>query len=124
MLQARPLHVSEVAGIRRTPTEQPTTLRQLGAFPKHALSLVMVRCLLVYRLAEHRLRQQLAATGQTVPDQLKRPTSRPTMRWVFQCFEGIELLYIRHGPHQTAALIFRLTPLHQQILACLGPAYE
>lgn len=33
-----------------------------------ALSLVMVWCLLVYRLAEHRLRSQLAATGQTIPN--------------------------------------------------------
>ena len=57
-----------------------------------ALSLVMVLCLLVYRLAEHRLRQQLAATGQTVPNQVSKPTDRPTMRWIFQCFEGISLL--------------------------------
>ena len=57
-----------------------------------ALSLVMVLCLLVYRLAEHRLREQLAATGQTVPNQVSKPTDRPTMRWIFQCFEGISLL--------------------------------
>jgi transposase len=91
-----------------------------------ALSLIMVLCLLVYRLAEHRLRQQLAATGQTIPDQVKKPTSRPTMRWVFQCFEGIELLHIRHGPDErtTTSLILRLMPLHQQILTLLGPTYE
>jgi hypothetical protein len=41
-----------------------------------ALSLIMVLYLLVYRLAEHRLRTRLAATGQTVPNQLKRPTDR------------------------------------------------
>jgi transposase len=63
-----------------------------------ALSLVMVLCLLVYRLAEHRLREQLAATGQTVPNQVSKPTDRPTLRWIFQCFqcfqcfEGISLL--------------------------------
>jgi transposase len=45
-----------------------------------ALSLVMVLCPLVYRLAEHRLRSQLAATGQTIPNQLKQPTDRPTLR--------------------------------------------
>lgn len=39
-----------------------------------ALSCVMVLCLLVYRLAEHRLRQQLAATGQTIPNQVHKPT--------------------------------------------------
>jgi transposase len=89
-----------------------------------ALSLVMVLCLLVYRLAEHRLREQLAATNQTIPNQVKKPTNRPTMRWVFQCFEGIELLHIQQGPAPPTSLILRLTPLHQQILALLGPAYE
>ncbi len=65
-----------------------------------ALSLVMVLCLLVYRLAEHRLREQLAATGQTVPNQLKQPTDRPTMRWIFQCFEGVSLVVFQppQGP--------------------------
>jgi transposase len=89
-----------------------------------ALSLVMVLCLLVYRLAEQRLREQLAATGQTVPSQVNQPTARPTMRWVFQCFEGIDLLHIRHGPDPGQAIVLRLQPLHQQILALLGPSYE
>ena len=67
-----------------------------------ALSLVMVLCLLVYRLAEHRLRAQLAATGQTVPSQVKQPTDRPTMRWMFQCFEGVSLVTFQppQGPPQ------------------------
>ena len=89
-----------------------------------ALSLVMVLCLLVYRLAEHRLREQLAATGQTIPSQVNKPTDRPTMRWVFQCFEGVDLLHIRHGPGPEMALVLRLQPVHQQVLALLGPAYE
>jgi transposase len=89
-----------------------------------ALSLVMVLCLLVYRLAEHRLRKQLAATGQMIPSQVNKPTACPTMRWVFQCFEGIDLLHIRHGPSPAVALVLRLAPLHQQVLALLGPAHE
>jgi transposase len=89
-----------------------------------ALSLVMVLCLLVYRLAEYRLRDQLAATGQTIPSQVNKPTDRPTMRWVFQCFEGVDLLHIRHGPGPARALVLRLEPVHQQVLALLGPSYE
>jgi transposase len=89
-----------------------------------ALALVMVLCLLVYRLAEHRLREQLAATNQTIPSQVKKPTDRPTMRWVFQCFEGVDLLHIRHGPEPAMALVLRLEPVHQQVLALLGPAYQ
>ena len=45
-----------------------------------ALSLIMVLCLLVYRLAEYRLRARLAETEQTIPDQVGKPTARPTMR--------------------------------------------
>jgi transposase len=89
-----------------------------------ALSLVMVLCLLVYRLAEHRLREQLAATGQTIPSQVNKPTARPTMRWVFQCFEGVDLLHIHHGPGPVVAWVLRLQPLHQQVLSLLGPPYE
>ena len=88
-----------------------------------ALALIMVLCLLVYRLAEVRLRSRLAETQQTIPDQAQKPTARPTMRWVFQCFEGIELLHV-----QTAAtslvLVLRLQPVHQLVLHLLGPLYE
>jgi transposase len=88
-----------------------------------ALSLIMVLALLVYRLAEHRLRQQLAVTEQTIPNQVNKPTARPTMRWVFQCFEGIELLQIRTAT-TTESVILRLQPLHQKILSLLGPTYQ
>jgi transposase len=89
-----------------------------------ALSLVMVLCLLVYRLAEHRLREQLAATGQTVPNQVKQPTDRPTMRWMFQCFEGISLVAVQlpqGPPHLDLA---GLEPLHEQVATLLGPYCE
>jgi transposase len=89
-----------------------------------ALSLVMVLCLLIYRLAEHRVREQLAATGQTVPNQLKQPTDRPTMRWLFQCFEGVSLVVFQppHGPPQRD--FAGLEPLHEQVAALLGPQCE
>jgi transposase len=88
-----------------------------------ALSFVMVLCLLVYRLAEHLLRRQLMATEQTIPNQINKPTNRPTMRWIFQCFEGIDLLHIRIGSSfQTQVL--GLKALHQQVLRLLGPAYS
>src|SRR5262249_34399481 len=89
-----------------------------------ALSLVMVLCLLVYRLAEHRLREQLAATGQTVPNQLKQPTDRPTMRWMFQCFEGVSLVAFQppHGPPRQD--LANLEPLHAHVAALLGPTCQ
>ena len=80
----------------------------------------MVLCLLIYRLAEQRVREQLAATGQTVPNHLKQPTDRPTMRWMFQCFEGVSLVAFQSPqgpPHWELA---GLEPLHAQVVALLG----
>ena len=82
----------------------------------------MVLCLLVYRLAEHRVRIQLASQKQTIPNQINKPTAHPTMRWIFQCFEGIELLHISTGS-LTQTIVLRLQPLHRQILSLLGPTY-
>jgi transposase len=89
-----------------------------------ALSLVMVLCLLVYRLAEHRLRHRLATTGQTVPNQLKQPTDRPTMRWMFQCFEGITLVRFQPPTGPPSGEIAGVEPLHAQVITLLGPSCE
>ncbi len=86
-----------------------------------ALACIMVLCLLIYRLAEWRLRQQLAASDQTVPNQLKQPTHRPTMRWMFECFEGISLLTLP-SPGGSQTLVHGLEPLHQLVLSLLGPS--
>ena len=88
-----------------------------------ALSLIMVLCLLVYRLAEYRLRARLAETEQTIPDQVQKPTARPTMRWVFQCFEGIELLHVQTAT-TSLTIVLRLESVHRLILTLLGPLYE
>ena len=88
-----------------------------------ALSFVMVLCLLVYRLAEQLLRRQLLATDQTLPYQVNKPTNRPTMRWIFQCFEGIDLLHIRSGSRWHTQVL-GLQALHQQVLRLLGPVYS
>lgn len=89
-----------------------------------ALSFIMVLCLLIYRLAEHRLRLRLGQIDQTIPDQLGKPTNHPTLRWVFQCFEGIELIHIHSPPAGRQMLVLRLKLLHKQILALLGPFYS
>jgi transposase len=54
------------------------------------LLMVMTLALLVYSVAQRRLRQELARQNETIPNQINQPTSRPTLRWVFQVLEGIE----------------------------------
>jgi transposase len=50
---------------------------------------VMTLALLVYSVAQRRMRQHLARQNDTVPNQINQPTSRPTLRWLFQLLEGI-----------------------------------
>jgi transposase len=48
-----------------------------------ALAMVMVLSLFVYSFAEWKLREQMARKGETVLSQLRKPTGRPTLKWVF-----------------------------------------
>jgi len=53
------------------------------------LLMVMTLALLVYSVAQRRLRQELARQKESLPNQINQPTQRPTLRWVFQLLEGI-----------------------------------
>ena len=68
-----------------------------------ALGLIMGLCLLVYTLGQRQLRQTLKRTEATVKNQLGRPTDRPTLRWIFQCFQSIHL-FIQTGAIQVSNL--------------------
>jgi transposase len=59
-----------------------------------ALALIMGLCLLVYTLAQRQLRQTLKQAQAGIKNQLGRLTERPTLRWIFQCFQAVHLLQI------------------------------
>ena len=69
-----------------------------------ALTMVMGLALLVYALAEEELRRTLKTLKESLPDQKKRPTGRPTMRWIFQLMEGIHWVPSRGGPKGRVAM--------------------
>ena len=60
-------------------------------------------CLLVITLGQRQLRQTLNRTKSTIKNQLDRPTYRPTLRWIFQCFQSIHLL-INYGVNSISNL--------------------
>ncbi|HMN29527.1 MAG TPA: IS1634 family transposase [Caldilineaceae bacterium] len=86
-----------------------------------ALMMIMGLALLIYALAERQLRLVLAKRNDTIPDQKGRPTQTPTIRWVFQIFEGIDILSIWVNGQQTARQVLNLRPVHQQIIELFGP---
>jgi transposase len=89
-----------------------------------ALIMIMVLALLVYSLAERKLRLQLAETGQSVPNQVGKETQTPTMRWIFQVFEGIDLLIIRQNDQIVHRQVLNLQQNHLTVLRLLGPPVE
>jgi transposase len=86
-----------------------------------ALLMVMGLALLIYVLAERKLRQSLAEQGETLPDQKGKPTATPTLRWIFQQFEGIDQLVVRQQNQIMLKQVLNLRPVHHQILRLLGP---
>jgi transposase len=59
-----------------------------------ALALIMGLCLFVYTLTQRQLRQTLKQAQTGIKNQLGRLTERPTLRWIFQCFQAVHLLQV------------------------------
>ncbi len=83
-----------------------------------ALLMVMGLSLLIYALAEYHLRQQLVEQDQTIPDQKGNPTQTPTMRRVFQMFEGIHILTIQTDVFRQR-MVTNVQEIHLQIATLL-----
>ena len=81
-----------------------------------ALAMIMGLCLLVYSLGQRQLRQTLAAAEATLPQQKGKPTSRPTLRWILQCFQSVHLVWLNGIQH-----LIQLNPRQQLILQFLSP---
>ena len=59
-----------------------------------ALAMIMTLALMVYSLGQLQLRQALEKTSSTLPNQKGRPTARPTLRWILQCFQSVHLVFV------------------------------
>jgi transposase len=62
-----------------------------------SLALIMGLCLLVYTLAQRHLRCRLIQPQTKLKNQLGQLTERPTLRWIFQCFQAVHLLVVLHS---------------------------
>ena len=93
--------------------------------PRRIMALIMVMglSLLVYSLAERKLRAALKDSGATISNQVGKPTNNPTIRWVFQRFEGILLLTI-YQEKVAVTMASNMQEDHKTIIRCLGPPYR
>jgi len=86
-----------------------------------ALLMVMGLSLLIYSLAERKLRQALQETDSTVPDQKRKPTQKPTIRWTFQFFEGLDILLVKQNGEVMLRQLLNLQPAQEKVITLLGP---
>jgi transposase len=89
-----------------------------------ALIMIMGLALLIFALGERQLRLALKQNRETIPDQTGKPTQNPTLRWVYQTFEGLDVLSVWADGRLVARQLLNLRPVHQQIIDLLGPQVQ
>ena len=80
-----------------------------------ALMMVMTLCLLVYNFAQYHVRKKLQESDDTIPNQLGKPIKNPTVKWLFQCMEGIVIIKTAE-----TAMITNLNCLRCKIIELFG----
>ena len=81
------------------------------------LAMIMGLCLLVYSLGQRQLRQALQQANETIPNQKGKPTAKPTLRWVMQCFQSVHLVWLNGSKWA-----IKLTKTQEHILRFLSAA--
>jgi transposase len=84
-----------------------------------ALAMIMALCLLVYTIGQRQLRSNLIAASATLPNQLGKPSQSPTLRWIFQCFQSVHIVFV-----SGVKLVSNLTDQRQYILQFLSSACQ
>ena len=87
------------------------------------LLFIMTLSLLVYSIAQRRMRNQLAEQNETLPNQIGLPSKQPTLRWLFQLMEGVNLVEIIINSVQKR-LLDGLCDLKRKIITLFGKTVE
>ena len=85
-----------------------------------ALMMVMTLCLMIYGVAQHHLRTTLIEKQQTLPNQKKVETQKPSMQWIFRLFQGVQRLTVTQGD-ETEQCIINLNDVLKQVIRHFGP---
>ena len=85
-----------------------------------AILMIMTLCLLVYSALEYVTRTLLKKNNLTFENQVGKPVQNPSMKWIFECFEGIHLLYVS----DKQCIMLNLKERHRLIINLLGERYS
>ena len=85
-----------------------------------ALLMVMTCCLMVYAALEHKIRRELKAQSMYFPNLKYKPCQNPTARWVFFCFQGVDVLTVSDEQQ----LVLNIEDRHKIIIKSMGSIYQ
>ena len=86
------------------------------------MGLTSTFCLLVYNVGQYKLREQLKAYQTTLPNQLGKEVSNPTLKWIFQIMEGVDIVYFYNESltHTIREVVTNLNKLRRKIIGLFG----
>ena len=86
-----------------------------------ALMMVMTLCLMVYNVAQYRLRESLKAAQETLPNQKGKAIDNPTLRWIFQLMEGINIVrFVSASGEPERTVITNIDAIRSKIIQLFG----
>ncbi len=85
-----------------------------------AILMVMTLCLLVYSALEYATRTLLRKNDLSFPNQQGKLVQNPTMKWIFEFFEGVHVLYTTDNQQ----IILNLQEHQKVILKLLGRNFQ
>lgn len=91
-----------------------------------ALMMIMTLCLLVYNFGQQRLRTALKKSNETIPNQINKPIQNPTLKWIFQIMEGVNIVrfFEKDIANPTRVVITGLDELRVKIIKLFGPSAQ
>ena len=84
-----------------------------------ALLMIMSFCLLVYNVGQYKIQKALEANKDTILNQVKKPTDKPTLRWIFRLIDKISVvIYSIEG--NTKMVVSNLCETSKKIIRYFG----
>jgi len=88
-----------------------------------ALAMIMVLCLMVYSITEWQFRNTLASKNATIRDQYKKPTRKPSAKWLYFLFRRVRQIE-EIVNNRRVCRILNYTSELVDIVHLLGPPVE
>lgn len=84
-----------------------------------ALMMIMTLCLMVYNVAQYRLRKYLDEKEVVLPNQVGKPIKNPTIKWIAELMSMIAVVSIITGDKRHR-IVTNVKKVHQRIIAAFG----